>query len=146
MLVYPVLNNKTVIQSDYLEDSIYNLLDETFIIPAKFSYNIFEVTDEYIARPDLIALDAYGDVMFADIICKINGISNPFELNTGYKLVLPTPDCMMDFARQPENTEDQREDIDIPIAKNVNQKRKPNEAIIGDSRFRVDPVTGVIIY
>ena len=146
MLVYPVLNNKTVIQSDYLEDSIYNLLDETFIIPAKFSYNIFEVTDEYIARPDLIALDAYGDVMFADIICKINGISNPFELNTGYKLVLPTPDCMMDFARQPEDTEGQREDIDIPIAKNVNQKRKPNEAIIGDSRFRVDPVTGVIIY
>ncbi len=52
---------------------------------------------------------------------------------------------MMDFARQPENTED-RDDVNIPIAKNINQKRKPNEAIIGDSRFRVDPVTGVIIY
>ena len=92
MLLYSVLNNKTTINSDYLGETIYNLLDETFSLPQNFDYNIFTVPEEYIARPDLLSLDAYGSTMYADVICKINGISNPFELNEGDKLILPTPD------------------------------------------------------
>ena len=68
-----VLNNKGKIHSDYLDEDIYNFLDETFLVPQNgFDFNVLEVSDKYIARPDLISLDAYGDTMFVDIICKIN--------------------------------------------------------------------------
>lgn len=143
------LNFKDEINSEYLGDRIYNLLDKTFEIPTIYSYNIFEVTKEYIARPDLISLDAYGDTMFADIICKLNGISNPFELNVGTKLIIPSPESIMDFSIKPSPNE--RDDnwggssrqLDIKTKKS---KRQPNEAIVGDVRFKVDSSSRIIIY
>ena len=101
MLDYSVLNLKTEMQSDYLGETVYNMLDYTFTIPYNYSYNIFEVTKEYIARPDLISLDAYGDTMYTDIICKLNGVSNPFELNEGMKLIIPTPEDITNFIVEP---------------------------------------------
>ena len=131
MLLYSVINNKGTIYSDYLNDEIYNLLDMTFALPNNgFDFNVFDVSAQYIARPDLISKDAYGDSMYADVICKINGISNPFELNEGMKLILPRPEYILDFA----------------IPKQRNTKRSPNEAIVGDSRFKIDSTSGVIIY
>ena len=155
MLLYSTLNFKTKIHSNYLNDEIFNLLDKTFTIPNSYTYNVFEVTKEYIARPDLIALDAYGDSMFGDIICKLNGISNPFELNEGMKLIIPSPEDIMDFAKKP-NSNDIEHNLgglggvdgvhEVPIAKQKNSKRQANEAIVGDSRFKIDSATGVIIY
>ena len=82
MLLFSVLNNKDTINSDYLGGSIYNLLDKTFILPTRgFDFNIFDVSEQYIARPDLVSKDAYGDSMYADVICKINGIWRPLYLN-----------------------------------------------------------------
>ena len=149
MLLYSVLNNKGMMSNDYLGEDIYNLLDETFRLPSKgFDFNIFHVTEKYIARPDLISLDAYGDTMFADIICKINGISNPFELNEDMRIILPSPDYILDFAVQPpkDEAEVNEENNFKPIAKTKNSKRKANEAIIGDTRFKIDSSSGVIIY
>lgn len=154
MLLYSTLNFKTKIHSNYLNDNVYNLLDKTFTIPSSYSYNVFEVTKEYIARPDLIALDAYGDDMFGDIICKLNGISNPFELNEGMKLIIPSPENIMDFAKKPKHDDIESnlnmmgtgDVIEKPIAKQKNSKRQANEAIVGDTRFKIDSATGVIIY
>lgn len=149
MLQYSVLNNKKEIESDYLGETIYNMLDFTFEIPTSYMYNIFEVTHEYIARPDLISYDAYGDTMFADIICKLNGISNPFELNVGMKLIIPSPESIMDFAVHPS-----LKDLDTNwgpstgsnVTKTKKSKRQANEAIVGDGRFKIDKANGIIIY
>ena len=105
MLSYTTLNFKSQLKSDYLGEDIYNLLDRTFVVPQSYIYNVFEVTRDYIARPDLISYDAYGDAMYADVICKLNGISNPFELNVGMKLILPAPDSIDDFTVRPNDTE-----------------------------------------
>lgn len=137
---------KNTIKSDYLGEEIYNLLDKTFIIPQSYSYNIFEVTPEYIARPDLISYDAYGDVMYTDVLCKLNGISNPFELNEGMKLIIPSPEDIINFIIRPENSENELNNTDKPIAKQKQSKRKANEAVVGDSRFKIDASTGVVIY
>ena len=75
-MIYTTITNKTRMFDEYLNDTVFNLLDKTFIIPSHFEYNIFTVSGEYIMRPDLISLDAYGDTMYADVICKINGISD----------------------------------------------------------------------
>lgn len=152
MLLYTSLENKNTIKSDYLKENIYNLLDRTFMIPSDFSFNLFEVTDEYIARPDLISLDAYGDTMYADVICKINGVSNPFELNIGMSLILPTPDQITNFVVNPSQASTDLDDTSntnintSPKPKSKASKRKANEAIVGDSRFKIDQSSGIIIY
>lgn len=146
---YNVLNFKRPIKSEYLGEDIYNMLDYTFEIPNNYTYNIFVVTHEYIARPDLISLDAYGDSMFADVICKLNGISNPFELNEGMYLIIPTPEHILNFALIPSN-----KDLDdnwgpytpSDKVKTKRTKRQANEAIIGDKRFKIDTTKGIIIY
>lgn len=149
MLDYSVLNLKTEMQSDYLGETIYNMLDYTFTIPYNYSYNIFEVTKEYIARPDLISLDAYGDTMYADIICKLNGISNPFELNEGMKLIIPSPEDITNFIVEPsikDRDENWCSSSQGTRSKTKNSKRQANEAIIGDTRFKIDKKNGIIIY
>lgn len=149
MLDYSVLNRKTEIASDYLGEQIYNMLDFTFAIPQSYSYNIFNVTEEYIARPDLVSYDAYGDAMYADIICKLNGISNPFELNEGMKLIIPTPDSVYQFALEPsikDRDANWGPNSGKQTAKAKTAKRQANEAIMGDTRFKIDKTRGVIIY
>lgn len=138
---------KTNINSEYLGEEMINLLDKTFVIPSYYNYNIFEVTEKYIARPDLISYDAYGDEMYADVICKLNGVSNPFELNKGMKLILPSPEHIMNFIVRPSSDDiEPDERLNKPIAKQKNEKRKPNEAIVGDKRFKIDRTSGIIIY
>lgn len=149
MLQYSTLNFKKDIFSEYLGERILNLLDYSFSIPKSYVYNIFEVTKDYISRPDLISLDAYGDDMFADIICKINGISNPFELNEGMRLILPSPEYILEFAIKP--SEKDSDDVWGPNMENKQiktkkDKRQANEHIVGDSRFRIDKKSKVIIY
>lgn len=149
MLSYTTLNFKSQLKSDYLGEDIYNLLDRTFVVPQSYVYNVFEVTQDYIARPDLISYDAYGDTMYADIICKLNGISNPFELNEGMKLILPAPDSIDDFTVRPNDTENILANGLVGsgnITKQKNSKRKANEAIVGDSRFKIDKGSKIIIY
>ena len=84
--------NKSVIKSKALNDeSIVNLLDKTFFIPNKFNYNVIEVPKECVARMDLIAKQIYGNSAFSDLLCKLNGISNPFELNEDDIIFIPKP-------------------------------------------------------
>jgi hypothetical protein len=149
MLDYSTLNSKTTIYSEYLAEDIYNMLDYTFTIPNNYSYNIFEVTQEYIARPDLISYDAYGDTRYADIICKLNGISNPFELNVGTKLIIPTPDHIKSFSIEPsikDRDSNWGPSFGATKFKKKTTKRQANEAIMGDTRFKIDKTNGVIIY
>lgn len=147
MLEYTTLNFKNTIKSDYLQEEIYNLLDLTFLIPSRYNYNIFTVTKDYIARPDLISYDAYGDETFADIICKVNGISNPFELNEGMKLIIPSPENILDFTRRVQkypgedlynSTNDSAVTSMQNNVKTKRSKRQANEAVVGDKRFKID--------
>ena len=148
MLRHTVLSNKQQLYSDWLQEDIINLCDASFRIPETYEYEILEVTDRYVARPDILSYDIYGDALYSDLLCKLNGISNPFELNVGMLLVIPSPDCIMDFMKKPsiEEAEDSNNTYSKPIAKQKNSKRKANESIVGDKRFRIDASRGVVIY
>lgn len=146
MLFHTVLKNKPHIKSDWLQEEVINLNDPTFAIPDIYQYEILEVTERYVARPDLLSKDIYGDSIYSDLLCKLNGISNPFELNEHMILIIPSPDCIMDFMKTPTIDECDANENDKPIAKQKNQKRKANEAIVGDVRFNIDKTRGVVIY
>lgn len=148
MILQTILNDKYPFKSDYLQEDIINLLDTSFKFPKEYTYNVFEVTADYVARPDLISYDAYGDTMYTDIICKINGISNPFELDEGTLLIIPSLNSIMNFRVKPSAAQRETgvDDSSKPIAKQKNEKRKANEAVVGDRRFKIDPVAGIVIY
>lgn len=149
MIQLPLLINKSDIKSKVLKEKILNLLDKTFVIPEEFNYNVVKITKDYIARMDLISLHLYGDVRYQDILCKLNGISNPFELNEDTYIVCPDATSMVNFyyfefpdERDPESNET----VKKPVAKGKKEKRKPNEAVIGDKRYKIDSTRKVIIY
>ena len=147
MLFHTVLNNKKEIYSKWLNEPILNLVDSTFVIPQEYQYEILEVSDRYISRPDLLAHDVYGDTLYTDLLCKLNGISNPFELNKGMLIIVPSPDCIMDFMKT-VSIEEMDDSIgnSKPLPKKKTEKRQPNEAILGDYRFKIDKTRGIIVY
>lgn len=148
-IFHNVLNNKTKTYSKWLNEPIICLSDNTFTIPDNYQYELLEVTEKYIARPDLLSSMIYGSTDYTDVICKINGISNPFELNAGMILIIPTPDAVSQFSHQPNSNDLDRnlnENIEKPKAKNKNTTRKANEAITSDSRFKIDKTNNVIVY
>lgn len=121
-------------------------------------YGIVTVTKEYIARPDLISLALYRDDRYADIICKINGISNPFELNEGNVLIYPTTPKLSQLLQNAvvDSNEmiDSRDAAKISIQKMntkgkklVYQKRSPNEATVNDSNYIYSQeLKGILFY
>ena len=109
--------------------------------------DLVKITEDYVARPDLISLKACGSDNYTDIICKFNGISNPFELNKGEVIVIPVFEDIENFIVRPNAGElEDAENKEVPVSKKKNEKRKANEAVIGDKRFSIDKNKRVIIY
>ena len=110
------------------------------------------VTDDYVARPDLISLAVYGTDQYADILCKINGISNPFELNADMILLIPNLSNLSFFYKsRPASAIFESDSTPISSTKKNFQKtkserRRPSEQTIGSKNFVVDLSNKMIIY
>ena len=144
------MSNKVYSTEGFSGENHYDLLYQTFRIPKDFKYNVYVVTDEYVARPDLLSLHVYGTVNYADVLCKLNGISNPFELNDGMYIVAPdandiplfyTIDHSKEDAIQSGVTSDAKK-----LQKKKNETRKANEQVVGDRNFRIDRNSKIVIY
>ena len=127
-----------------------DLLNLTYYGPAEYEYILLKVPSEFIARPDLISLDQYGTTEYVDVICKVNGISNPFELNEGMVLVIPEPSYVHLFDYNQDNIEtlniNQQKATPIPKPKTKKEKRKPNEAVVNDRRYKLDTDRRIVVY
>ena len=153
MLDYNLINSKPTIKHNGI--TYQDLLSSTFNKESYYNPTILVVNKYYVARPDLISLAVYGDDKYADVICKINGISNPFELNEDTVLMIPDveflDDCLnkirisSDIINNAENEHIQK------VNKNSRQKlkndlRSPNEQVIGDSNYTIDKSLGIVFY
>lgn len=151
MLDYKLVNYKSTItnkgntyidlMSKVWQD--YTLNNGRFVVVEKW----------YTARPDLVSLAVYGTDQYADIICKVNGISNPFELNEGNLLFCPDTDFIMNsckYASGPSELVSNNNDT-ISSTKSVwqkpkNSKRSPNQQIVGDNNYVIDKSLGIVFY
>lgn len=94
------LRFKKNVKSKYLDEEIINLMSANFVIPQDFTYQLVRIPKSMVARPDLISLATYNDASYADLICKVNGISNMFELNENDVIIIPTYDYIEKFYRE----------------------------------------------
>lgn len=114
------------------------------------------VSKYYVARPDLISLAVYKDDQFADLICKINGISNPFELNEDMILLLPSRYKLESIKNSTgattgsdmvsTSTSTTISSTDQGNKKLKNERRSPAEATVEDSNYTIDYELGVVFY
>lgn len=136
-----------------------NLLSKTYNDSVDLATGItfIEVSHEYIGRPDLVALAIYGDEEYADILCKFNGISNPFELNEGMILWCPRAEAIDELATRTNDAigdgivSEDEEILENNTTTNNNKKlasatRSPNEATITDHNYTVTDDNQYIIY
>ena len=154
MLDYKLIEYKQKIHSK--NDDIYlDLLSKSYNPNITLRGYPTVVNKYYVARPDLISLAAYGDDSYADIICKINGISNPFELNEDDIIFIPSFEYIRDFTKnygeKSELVEDPKTDEIIPknkddYRKQKNDDRTPNDMVIGESNFVIDRSLGLVFY
>lgn len=119
------------------------------------SFKVIEVTKEYNGRPDLISQAVYHTDEYADILCKLNGISNPFELCEGNRVICPGEQLInkiADLDISQSNLEGLADDTSSLLKKynnykkEKNEKRSPNEATVFDHTYLEIPNTNLLIY
>lgn len=153
MLDYKLLNKKNIINNN--GESYYDLLKKTYNENSLLYPTPIIVNKYYVARPDLISFALYGDDKYADIICKLNGISNPFELNENDVIVVPNVEYLNNCIYKSKEdsgiiknskTETIQKLDKYNKQKRKNEQRSPNEQTIGDSNFIIDKSLGLVFY
>lgn len=156
-LKYLTLSNKpniTLKDKDGNDQLCIDLLPKTtdsVFIETKGSRKCI-VNKYYVARPDLISLAFYGTDEYADIICKVNGISNPFELNEDDLLDIPPLETVR-FYSTPNKSASEKIEDNTTISKSrvtkqkaLDKKRSPAEQSVGDKNYVIDRTIGLIFY
>jgi hypothetical protein len=108
MIVSNILSNKYFVSKenkDFLRD-----LTRSSISPARLasvlSRNSVLVDSFSVMRPDLIAHQTYNDQNKFDLLLKYNGISNPFSLEEGRVLFIPSGDDLDSILKEPKEIKD----------------------------------------
>lgn len=157
MLDYLTLANKkkvTLKDKDNNEYVQYDLLTHVIDNINILSRDVLIVNEYYVARPDLISLAVYGDDKYGDMICKYNGISNPFEMNEGDIIYLPaSSDFPNMFASEiaasdfvDDTTSNNIFNNKIAFQKEKTEKRTPSQQVAGETNYVIDKSLGVVFY
>lgn len=95
-------------------DKIMDLTTKSFEFSGSVNVNHTSiVSDDFQMRPDLVARVEYGNSNRLDFICKFNGISNPFSLETGRILMIGDEDELKNQVANNQNTSDNPKKADI---------------------------------
>ena len=122
-------------------------------VEVKDSMEAVVVNKYYVARPDLISLAVYGTDNYGDIICKFNGISNPFELNENMVLYVPSRSDIDNILSKSGEGACELLETDSSIkkkrsnnAKKKTDARSPSMALVGDTNYIIDKSLGLVFY
>jgi hypothetical protein len=158
MLNYKILANKGILlhtNENGISEEFVDLLTKTCDYEQLTFDNddIIIVNEHYVARPDLISLAVYGTDEYADIICKYNGISNPFELNENDIIRLPSLYNLDFMCIKKENKSELVSDSKSILTrkkystqKELDETRSPMESVVGETNYVIDKSMGVIFY
>lgn len=153
-LDYKIINFKPIITGNKSNEHYIDLLSDTFDKTKPVSGRPIIINKHYVGRPDLVSLACYGDDSYGDIICKVNGISNPFELNEDDLIFIPDIEyitgCLKADRQPSEIIKSDNDDITQPqeesFRKLVSDLRSPNEQTINDRNYVIDKSLGIVFY
>lgn len=83
----PVFTRPDGLEIRDLTSSMFNLRSHNYV-----EYNVYKVPKDFAMRPDLISAAVYGNSLYAEIILKYNGISNPFTIQEDDVILIPNLD------------------------------------------------------
>ena len=154
MLNYKILESKPKVTRN--GEEFIDLLPKTYSRNDEdFSGFPLVVNKYYVGRPDLISLAVYGDDIYGDIICKVNGISNPFELNENDTLIIPSIEYVTSHVGkevgnstfiEDEKTDEISNKIAESFQKKPLEKRTQNEQLVGERNYVIDRSLGLVFY
>lgn len=140
-----LLMEKKTVESKALGQKIIDLGRKTFQIPNMFTYTWSRTNSGYAARPDLVSNIVYGTDIYGDVIAKANGWGNPLEFPDDDIVFVPDPmDIYKFFYTVPDETA--QNSPNKPTPKKPFEPRKPSEAVVGDTRFKIDSTRKIVIY
>jgi hypothetical protein len=85
----PIFQRPDGIEVKDLTTSMFNLQSTNYV-----TYSIYKVPKEFAMRPDLISAAVYNNILYAEIILKYNGISNPFSIQEDDLILIPNLDAV----------------------------------------------------
>lgn len=142
-----LLKGKKDIFSKNVNEPIIDLSKKTFRMPEGFLAQIFNNDIDYAARPDIVSKLLYGSGMYGDLLAKLNGYGNPFEFPDDDVIIVPdASELKKFFYDSDDDIDDSLDDVRKPVAKKKNEPRKANEAVVGDTRFKIDSSNRIVIY
>lgn len=147
MLNNSILRFKKEIHSKVLDDDVIDLLSKNFVVPDEFSYRLVKIGPDMVARPDLLSYSLYSDDGYGDLICKLNGIQDPFELNTDMVVLCPSPEDIWRFITEDDYVEEDSIGAkQAPKPKKKKEKRRPMDATQDDVRYTIDSGRRIVVY
>ena len=87
-----------------LTQTMFKLKENNYI-----KYNVYRVPKDYVMRPDLISKSVYNNSIYAEIILKYNGISNPFSIDEGDIILIPDLGSAKDKIKTESVSDDESE-------------------------------------
>lgn len=118
-----------------------------------FSFRTLIVNKYYVARPDLISFALYRTDEYADIICKLNGISNPIELNENDIIIVPYYEDLQNMITKGAVASNIKSDDDDNIIetqaskrKALNDVRSPGRQTVNDYNYVIDKSLNLVFY
>ena len=85
------------------DEKKFDLTSPSLVIVNEAKLKAYHHVSEYeVARLDLISLKYYGNTSYVDVICKANGISNPFAVAPGTILAIPDRDAVSYSFKKPK--------------------------------------------
>jgi len=96
----PLFTRPDGIEIKDLTSTMFDLKTANYV-----KYNIYKVPKEYEMRPDLISGAVYNNSLYAELILKYNGISNPFTIMEGDMILIPSLDSMEAIMAKPSGTD-----------------------------------------
>lgn len=153
-LNYKILTYKNVVEHN--GKSFVDLSSTTFDKDLTLTGTFIIVNEMYVGRPDLVSFAVYGTDEYADVICKVNGISNPFEMNEDDLIFIPSIEYIMQcckvFNKADDFIDSDKESLNPSIdnstiyQKELDEKRSSWEQTKGDKNYIIDNSTGLIFY
>lgn len=145
-----ITNKQVDDNTEYYIDLLSKVVDPDYEISGG---TVVVANEYYVGRPDLISLAVYGTDQYADIICKVNGISNPFELNEDMILYCPSVNNINQLFKwgAAKTPSDKASDADSIITKKNNTKlkteyRSPADATIDSKNYVINKTLGLVFY